>query len=413
MKIFVIAFACEPNRTSEPGVGWNVVREMSKRHRLIVVTRANNKESVMSAWCGGNVDWLFFDLPRWFCWLKKRIPYGSQIYQEFWNRKVARRFAEEMRSCDIVHQVTFGAAFFTPWAARYAKKFVWGPLGGGDKPIPRAFTKRMGVLAQIKEWTYGFISKVACQGAFWSRGLRNKVDAVVFRTKEFSKRMNLRDDVDVSVICETAYTKSIVTRQYNIAKIPLQVMIVGRLIPHKAPDFAVRAFSRFISNGGEGELHIYGGGPLRSRLEKQAMSVLNPGVQRRRGKVIFHGNVPNAEVLKALDSADVMLHLSFREGGSWSMLEAMAHGLPVVCQRASGMDDMVTDNCGFKIAASNPDSLIEEAAGRLMEYYSRRDLLRAHGVEAQKRVSSIYRWENVANQIDEVYSRITGGGNAK
>jgi glycosyltransferase involved in cell wall biosynthesis len=239
------------------------------------------------------------------------------------------------------------------------------------------------------------------------------VDAVVFRTKEFSKRMNLRDDVDVSVICETAYTKSIVTRQYNIAKIPLQVMIVGRLIPHKAPDFAVRAFSRFISNGGEGELHIYGDGPLRSRLEKQAMSVLNPGVQRRRGKIIFHGNVPNAEVLKALDSADVMLHLSFREGGSWSMLEAMAHGLPVVCQRASGMDDMVTDNCGFKIAASNPDSLTEEAAGRLMEYYSRRDLLRAHGVEAQKRVSSIYRWENVANQIDEVYSRITGGGNAK
>ena len=74
---------------------------------------------------------------------------------------------------------------------------------------------------------------------------------------------------------------------------------------------------------------------------------------------------------------------------------------------------MVTDDCGFKIAASNPDSLIEEAAGRLMEYYSSRDLLRAHGVEAQKRVASIYRWENVSDQIDGVYSRITGGGNAK
>jgi hypothetical protein len=57
--------------------------------------------------------------------------------------------------------------------------------------------------------------------------------------------------------------------------------------------------------------------------------------------------------------------------------------------------------------------LIEEAAGRLMEYYSSRDLLRAHGVEAQKRITSIYRWKNIADQIDGVYSRITRGGNAK
>ena len=413
MRIFIIAFACEPNRTSEPGVGWNVVREMAYRHNVTVVTRANNRDVIESAGGIKNVKWIYFDLASWVCKLKKRIPYGSQIYQEIWNKAVAKRFCNEIETSDIVHQLTFGAAFFTPWAAQFAKKFVWGPLGGGDKPIPRAFTKRMGVLAQIKEWTYGFISKVACQGTFWSRGLRSKVDAVVFRTKEFSKRMNLRDDADVSVICETAYTKSIVPRQYDIAKRPLRVMMVGRLIPHKAPEFAVRAFGRFISNGGEGELHIYGDGPLRSRLEKLSMSVLNVGAQRRSGTVIFHGNVPNGEVLKALDSADVMLHLSFREGGSWSMLEAMAHGLPVVCQRASGMDDMVTDDCGFKIAASNPDGLIEEAAGRLMEYYSSRDLLRAHGVEAQKRVASIYRWENVSDQIDGVYSRITGGGNAK
>ena len=98
MTVFVIAYACEPGRTSEPGVGWNVVSELSARHHLIVVTRMNNRDAIKSAWRGTNVDWLFFDLPRWFCWLKKRIPYGSQIYQEFWNKAVARRFRKEIEA---------------------------------------------------------------------------------------------------------------------------------------------------------------------------------------------------------------------------------------------------------------------------------------------------------------------------
>lgn len=406
MKVFVIAFACEPNKTSEPGVGWNVVREMSMRHQLSVVTRLNNKDAILSAWRGENVEWIFFDLPRWICRLKKHIPYGSQIYQEFWNWAVAKLFAEEMRSYDIVHQLTFGAAFFTPWAAQYAKKFVWGPLGGGDKPIPRVFTKRMGVLAQIKELTYGFISKVACRGAFWSRRLRGRVDAVIFRTKEFSGRMRLCGNVDVSVIGETAYTESIMPRKYENVKKPLRVMMVGRLIPHKAPYFAVRAFNKFIDDGGAGELIVCGNGPLMALMQKFATS---KGIAE---KVRFCGQVKHDEVIGEMKRSDVLLHLSFREGGSWSILEAMAHGLPVVCQRASGMDDMVMDDCGFKISAENSDNLIEEAARCLKEYYMNRGLLRMHGSAAQKRVASIYKWESIAAKIDDVYSRIMVSSNA-
>lgn len=400
MKIFIIAFACEPNRTSEPGVGWNVAREMASRHDVTVITRANNRDVIESVGGIKNVKWIYFDLAGWFCKLKKRIPYGSQIYQEIWNRAVARRFRKEIEASDIVHQLTFGAAFFTPWAARYAKKFVWGPLGGGDKPIPFSFMRRMDCLSFVREFIYGFISRAACRGNLWSRRLRGQVDAIIFRTREFSKRMKCREGIDISIVGETAYTEPIVPREYDMSRRPLRVMIVGRLIPHKAADFALQAFVRFVADGGDGELIVCGSGPLEAKMRRIAQKA------KMDAKVRFLGQVEHGKVIAELRRSDVLLHLSFREGGSWSILEAMAHGLPVICQRASGMDDMVGNDCGGKIAVGTPDGLIADAAHCLMEYYGNRELIRCHGLAAQKRVDEVLRWKNIVDVIDGVYGRV-------
>ena len=48
MKILAIAYACEPNRGSEPGVGWNWVKLISaiSNCELSVITRANNQRVI-------------------------------------------------------------------------------------------------------------------------------------------------------------------------------------------------------------------------------------------------------------------------------------------------------------------------------------------------------------------------------
>lgn len=418
MKIFVIAFACEPNRTSEPGVGWNVVGELARRHELTVLTRCNNRESV-EAYIAANpeasyskIHWEYYDLAEWFHKLKKKIPCGIQLYQELWQRGAAKKYKDEFKKYDIIHHLTFGSIFFTPWAAQYTDRLVWGPIGGASGAMENAFLKNERFKSRISEMFYRFVAWYSFHPAPLAKKLRKKCRAILFRTSELFSFVKLESRQFTAVISETAYAGEVKPRQYQTKKHPLKILSVGRLIPLKGVKYTIQAFAKFIESGGEGELHIYGDGPLRSELESLAVS-LTTNDQQQSATIFFHGNVPNIEIRTALDAADILLHLSFREGGSWTILEAMAHGVPIICQNRAGMKDMVTDNCGFKIAASNPDNLIEEAAGRFMEYYSRRDLLRAHGVEAQKRVSSIYRWENVANQIDEVYSRITGGGNAK
>ena len=46
-KILLSAYACEPNRGSEPGVGWNWALQLNKLgYDIKVVTRLNNKITV-------------------------------------------------------------------------------------------------------------------------------------------------------------------------------------------------------------------------------------------------------------------------------------------------------------------------------------------------------------------------------
>ena len=48
LKVLVSAYACRPGEGSEPGVGWNVVRELVEYHDIWVLTRSDNRVSIES-----------------------------------------------------------------------------------------------------------------------------------------------------------------------------------------------------------------------------------------------------------------------------------------------------------------------------------------------------------------------------
>lgn len=411
MNVFVIAFACEPNRTSEPGVGWNIVGELAQKHELTVLTRRNNRDAI-EAYIEANpaspykqVHWQYYDLAEWFHRLKKKMPCGIQLYQEVWQIGAARKFKRDLEKYDIVHHLTFGSIFFTPWAAKYADNFVWGPIGGASGAMEDAFLKNESVKSSISEMFYRLVAWYSFHPAPWAARLRRKCRAVLFRTSELASAAKLEPGQITAVIPETAYAGEVVPRRYKTDRHPLKIMSVGRLIPLKGVKYTIQAFAKFVESGGEGELHIYGDGPLRPELESLASSLTSKN-QRLATNISFHGNVPNSEILAALDSSDVLVHSSFREGGSWTILEAMAHGVPVICQDRAGMKDMVLDGCGSKIVAASPDELINTVAIYLKQYHSDPNLVKCHGLSAQHRVEKVYRWGYIVEKIDELYRGI-------
>ena len=433
MTIFIIAFACEPNRTSEPGVGWNIVGELAKHHELTVLTRCNNRESIEAyiianpAVPHSKIHWEYYDLAEWFHKLKKKIPCGIQLYQELWQRGAAKKYKDEFKKYDIVHHLTFGSIFFTPWAAQYTDRLVWGPIGGASGAMENTFLKNESFKSRIAETFYRLIAWYSFHPAPWAARLRKKCRAILFRTSELASAVKLEPHQLTAVIPETAYAGEVIPRQHKTDRHPLKIMSVGRLIPLKGVKYTIQAFARFVESGGEGELHIYGDGPLRSELESLAREKcgFNAETQSHRenpassvslclcvknlkgnGTITFHGNVPNSEILAALDSADVLVHSSFREGGSWTILEAMAHSVPVICQDRAGMKDMVTSECGTKITAATPDELVEGIAVSLGRYYRNPETILTQGEAGQEIVKSRYSWSRNAAMIDDVYGEL-------
>ena len=68
MRILVSAYACEPNKGSEPGVGWNWVQQIAKFAEVWVVTRKNNMQLIekeLKKNPNYNIHFIFYDIPKW------------------------------------------------------------------------------------------------------------------------------------------------------------------------------------------------------------------------------------------------------------------------------------------------------------------------------------------------------------
>ena len=139
MKVLVSAYACEPGRGAEPGVGWNVVRELSQEHELWVLTRKKHEREVLE--CGEDwidrVHWVFIDPPRWLTFWKSGrrglYPFYALWQWEAWKQA---KVLQEENQFDVVHHLTFGQYWVPTPLSKMGIPFVYGPVGGGESTPP-------------------------------------------------------------------------------------------------------------------------------------------------------------------------------------------------------------------------------------------------------------------------------------
>ena len=82
LNILLCAYACEPHKGSEPGVGWETSLHLSYKMtnaNFFVVTRKNNKESINKESFPSNLNFIYYDLPKLFLFIKKTIPITKKI----------------------------------------------------------------------------------------------------------------------------------------------------------------------------------------------------------------------------------------------------------------------------------------------------------------------------------------------
>jgi glycosyltransferase involved in cell wall biosynthesis len=137
---------------------------------------------------------------------------------------------------------------------------------------------------------------------------------------------------------------------------------VGRLEERKGHDHFLHAGSRMLAmaNGLRPQLLIVGDGPLRAKLEREAVAL---GVAE---SVRFTGGV--ADVRVPLAAMDVFVLPSHAEGMSNALLEAMAACRPVVATAVGGTSEVVDDaRTGVLIRPLDASAMAEAVLGLLTD----------------------------------------------
>ena len=129
------------------------------------------------------------------------------------------------------------------------------------------------------------------------------------------------------------------------------LLAVGRLAREKNLEALLRAFALAAADAPGMTLCLVGDGDERARLAGLAASL---GVA---GSVRFAGPVPPEAVGDYYAAADIFAFPSVSEAQGLVVLEALAHGLPVLAARSPAVEDILADGATARLVEPTPEGL--------------------------------------------------------
>lgn len=403
LNVLLSAYACEPGRGSEPGVGWNVARSMATYHDVWVLTRANNRtviENELAARPVPGLQMVYYDLPGWARWWK-RGAWGIQLYYHLWQLG-AYRTAKALHAqvnFDLAHHVTF-VRYWTPSLLSFLDiPFLWGPVGGAES-LPAPFMRTLSWHATAYERLRNLARQVGEHDPLVRQTAR-RAHLALATTPETAARLRYLGAPQVEILGESALNRNEIQHLQALAQpevTPVRFISIGRLLHWKGFHLGLHAFARAQLDAAE--YWIVGDGPERHRLEALASRL---GLADR---VRFFGHRPRAETLGLLEQCHVLVHPSLHDSGGWVCLEAMAAGRPVVCLNIGGPATQVTPQTGIVIPAGAPEQVHSHLADALHQLAASPSLRRRMGHAGRRHVAQAFSWDEKTKHFARLYQHL-------
>lgn len=142
-----------------------------------------------------------------------------------------------------------------------------------------------------------------------------------------------------------------------------RIFCAARLAPEKGFEFLIQAMKILVDQKRDIELRLVGDGPSRGALEGMAREL---AIQDR---VHFLGSIDEAEKMRELYAADILVLASLAEGLPSSITEAMAVGVSVIATNIAGTSELVEHGkTGLLVRPSDPQALAD-AVVRMIDSY--------------------------------------------
>jgi len=406
LRILLSAYACEPDRGSEPGIGWQWATRLAQcGHDVYVITRANNEPSIRKAMAAKPIPTLhfeYFDLPRWLSFWK-RGGRGVQLYYFLWQLMTfpLAMSLHRRRRFDVVHHLTFGVFRHPSCLAFLDAPFVFGPVGGGEF-APRSLREGLSFGARLRESVRDLANAYARVDPLL-RSVLKRATKILCKTEETRNCVPQTYHAQCEVFLEIGTeqtagdTQPPVPLERDAAASGLRVLYVGRLVYLKGLHLALPAFAKLLEHYPASRFTIVGSGPEELSLRRLSEQL---GVAHAIDWIAW---LPRAEVLDMYPRNDVFLFASLHDSSGNAVLEAMTAGLPVVCLKRGGPATIVDSFSGIGVGADR-SSLAIQQLGDALHLLASNVSLRMHlSRGAHARANNYFSWRNQIERMNALY----------
>lgn len=167
---------------------------------------------------------------------------------------------------------------------------------------------------------------------------------------------------------------------------------LGNLYQTKGFEYLIKAIKKLTNEGLEITTVIIGEGP-----ERKALTALVEKCDLR-DKVIFAGRIPEASAL--LSAFDVYVCSSVKEGLSYTIIEAMLKGLPIIATKVGGNPELIEDKkTGILVKSGDVENLTE----KIKELIGNPDLRQKLGAQAQVKARAEFSLEKMIGPTRKTY----------
>jgi glycosyltransferase involved in cell wall biosynthesis len=407
IKVLLSAYACEPGKGSEPGVGWQWACGLADKVELTVVTRRNNQrvieeeiQKLPDTSPIKNVKFVYFDLGGVVQLMKRNGLISTNSYYILWQWFLALSMSDEIQKADIIHHLTFCSPLCPGFWPSKSKRVI-GPVGA---PLVNPHYLNLFGKGAWVQMVRTFVLK-RLMWLPWLRKAFLSASAVIPANTETMSLLEKQGVICEPIILDTGVSSgslSPATRSHQDGG--CRFLYAGTLVRRKGLEMAIRAFAQMLHKNPSASQNctftILGNGPDWQRL-KGIAEELKVG-----DRILFAGAVPQAKVNDYLLNSDVFVFPSVRDTSAGVNLEAMSCGLPILCIAHQGVADLTNDSCALRIPPGTISNTIDALAKGMKTLAFDASMREQLGVNARKRAISDFAWSDKFERMISIYDRV-------
>lgn len=405
--ILITAYAVNPFKGSEDGTGWNIVKEISKEFKVILVTRKNNIPhldryfSAEEPALKDRIEYHGFDLSDWVLKIKKRSGTKGHVgYFYLWQKAIIGFLKERSFDFSASMSLNFHSDSHPHFLWKLNKPCLWGPIGHHPR-IPKPFVlKGYGIKAYL-------IDRMFYRIKWLMRNLNPAFKKAVRKSERIfvinsSIRAVIGASEEKTVKLPAVAAKEVLSLGHSESE-SFNVLCAGRFHFMKGFDVALKSFFVFMDHLLPEErknvrLVLVGKGPEKETLHKIA------NASKYADNVQWIEWVDHSEMDQLYAESDIFLFPS-HEGAGMVVPEAMSHGVPALTFNNVGPGELV----GIKeltVEYQDYRSSTLDFASKLLELYlDRSELNRLKKCVKEKHAKNLT-WEAkgeiIRNELNQV-----------